>query len=78
MIQGILRYLLPLISEAKNSSSNSSLSQLHDYVFKIIPMVNVDGVIHGNSRAELIGLDPNRSWRRPRKAVNPSIYYLLK
>jgi murein tripeptide amidase MpaA len=51
MVEGILRYLLPLISQAKTESSSSSLGQLHDYVFKIVPMVNVDGVIHGNSRA---------------------------
>jgi len=78
MVEGILRYLLPLISQAKSSLTESSLGQLHDYVFKIVPMVNIDGVIHGNSRAELIGLDPNRAWRRPRKTVNPVVYHLMK
>lgn len=28
----------------------------------IIPMVNPDGVIHGNSRCNLAGLDLNRNW----------------
>ena len=28
----------------------------------MIPMVNVDGVIHGNSRTNLLGYDLNRSW----------------
>lgn len=51
MVEGMLRYLLPLISEAKLSAKDSALSQLNDFVFKIIPMVNVDGVIHGNSRS---------------------------
>jgi hypothetical protein len=51
MVEGILRYLLPLISQAKALENDSSLGQLHDYVFKIVPMANVDGVIHGNSRA---------------------------
>jgi len=51
MVEGMLRYLLPLISEAKSSTKDTALSQLNDFVFKIIPMVNVDGVIYGNSRS---------------------------
>lgn len=78
MVEGMLRYLLPLISQAKNLGLNAPLAQLHDYVFKIVPMANVDGVIHGNSRAELIGLDPNRGWKRPRKMVSPVVYHLIK
>jgi murein tripeptide amidase MpaA len=54
-------------------------NSLYDnYVFKIIPMVNPDGVIHGNSRAELSGIDPNRIWKKPSKKVTPSIYYIKK
>lgn len=30
----------------------------------MIPMVNVDGVIHGNSRTNLLGYDLNRCWDR--------------
>ena len=78
MVEGMLRYLLPLISQAKSMTLNGNLAQLHDYVFKIVPMVNVDGVIHGNSRAEMIGLDPNRAWRRPKKTVSPVVYHLVK
>lgn len=37
-------------------------------------MVNVDGVIHGNTRAELIGTDPNRKWGYPHKIHNPIIH----
>ena len=50
----------------------------NNYVFKIIPMINPDGVIHGNSRAELTGIDPNRIWKKPSKRVTPSIYYIKK
>jgi len=35
----------------------------HHFVFKIIPMVNVDGVIHGNNRCSLAGVDLNRHWK---------------
>jgi hypothetical protein len=34
----------------------------------------VDGVIHGNSRAEFIGSDPNRRWSSPHKLHNPISY----
>lgn len=34
-------------------------------VFKIIPMVNPDGVIHGNYRCSLVGCDLNRRWKKP-------------
>ena len=48
------------------------------FIFKIIPMVNPDGVIHGNSRAEITGLDPNRCWKKPSKTRIPSIYHIKK
>ena len=41
-------------------------------------MVNVDGVIHGNARSQLIGCDPNRKWNSPDKVYNPVIYSLKK
>ena len=42
--------------------------QLRDiFVFKIIPMLNPDGVIVGNYRCSLAGLDLNRQY------INPSI-----
>lgn len=33
-----------------------------NFVFKIIPMVNPDGVIFGNYRSNLMGFDLNRKW----------------
>jgi murein tripeptide amidase MpaA len=41
-------------------------------------MVNPDGVIHGNTRAELTGIDPNRVWKKPSKNTTPSIYHIKK
>ena len=35
---------------------------LSNYMFIVIPFVNPDGVIHGNSRCNLAGLDLNRNW----------------
>ena len=41
-------------------------------------MVNVDGVIHGNTRAEIIGCDPNRKWDCPNKIYNPITWNIKK
>lgn len=41
-------------------------------------MVNIDGVVHGNTRAQIIGADPNRKWNHPHKIRNPIIYGLKK
>ena len=74
MVEGIIKYLLQVVSQANNVQTND----LHKYVFKIVPMLNVDGVIHGNSRAGLIGLDPNRSWKKPSKVVSPDTWHIIK
>ena len=37
-------------------------------------MLNPDGVIFGNNRVSLSGVDLNRAWRRPSKAEHPTIW----
>ena len=37
------------------------------FIFKIIPMLNPDGVINGNYRCSLAGCDLNRRWKNPVK-----------
>lgn len=44
------------------------------YVFKIIPMLNPDGVIYGNYRCGLAGVDLNRRWKNPNKNLHPTIF----
>lgn len=41
-------------------------------------MINVDGVIHGNTRAELTGVDPNRMWKKTLKRLCPGVSVLKK
>jgi len=36
-------------------------------IFKIVPMMNPDGVIHGNYRTSLGGYDLNRRWKKPNR-----------
>lgn len=48
------------------------------FVFKIIPMLNPDGVIHGNSRCSLAGTDLNRVYSKPNKQFHPTIWHLKR
>ncbi|XP_063050955.1 cytosolic carboxypeptidase 1 isoform X3 [Engraulis encrasicolus] len=45
------------------------------YLFKIIPMLNPDGVINGNHRCSLSGEDLNRQWQSPNLELHPTIYH---
>lgn len=74
MVEGIINYLLNLMMKARQEEDHF----YDNYIFKIVPMVNPDGVIHGNTRAELTGIDPNRVWKKPSKTVTPNIYTIKK
>ncbi|XP_078386099.1 cytosolic carboxypeptidase 4 [Cetorhinus maximus] len=45
------------------------------YIFKIIPMLNPDGVINGCHRCSLSGEDLNRQWAEPNRDLHPTIYH---
>lgn len=47
-------------------------------MFKLIPMLNPDGVVLGNSRCSLKGTDLNRSWDKPSRKSDPEVYNLMK
>ncbi|XP_073402102.1 cytosolic carboxypeptidase 1 isoform X1 [Dendrobates tinctorius] len=45
------------------------------FIFKIVPMLNPDGVINGNHRCSLSGEDLNRQWQNPNADLHPTIYH---
>lgn len=45
-------------------------------VFKVVPMVNPDGVVAGNYRTSFFGKDLNRTYHQTRKYAFPEVYYL--
>jgi len=47
-----------------------------NFVFKIIPMLNPDGVINGNTRCSLAGVDLNRVWMDQSRKQHPTIYHI--
>lgn len=62
-LDGFLRFLC----------SDTAESQLlcDRFIFKIIPMLNPDGVISGNSRTSLTGMDMNRQFHAPDVTLYP-------
>ena len=70
VMQGVIDFLLSEASEAQFLREK--------FIFKIVPMLNPDGVIHGNSRCSLEGCDLNRKWRAPSKELHPTIFYTKK
>ena len=48
------------------------------FVFKIITMLNPDGVINGNYRCSLAGCDLNRRWKVPHRQLHPTIWNTKK
>ena len=66
MIKGAIDFLTGDSEEAK------ALRNI--FVFKIIPMLNPDGVINGNYRCSLAGTDLNRRWKTPNKVLHPVVY----
>ena len=65
-MQGLINYLLSDDEEAK--------SMRKCFIFYIMPMLNPDGVIQGNHRCSLLGVDLNRRWLNPSRVLHPVIY----
>ena len=66
MLTGILDFLL--------SNTVASRLLLQTYVFKIIPMLNPDGVYRGYFRLDTHNHNLNRFYREPDRQMQPSIY----
>lgn len=47
---------------------------LQNYVFKIIPMLNPDGVARGYWRYDTLGLNLNRHYTEPSRELHPTIW----
>ncbi|KAK9408246.1 cytosolic carboxypeptidase 1 [Crotalus adamanteus] len=67
VMKGTLEYLM--------SNAPAAQSLRESYIFKIVPMLNPDGVINGNHRCSLSGEDLNRQWQNPNLDLHPTIYH---
>ncbi|XP_059192036.1 cytosolic carboxypeptidase 4 [Centropristis striata] len=57
------------------SSDPVAQSLREAFVFKLIPMLNPDGVINGSTRCDLNREDLNRQWLKPDPVLSPTIYH---
>ncbi|KAK2179282.1 hypothetical protein NP493_500g02012 [Ridgeia piscesae] len=56
-------------------SNHPIAKTLRDHlVFKVVPMLNPDGVYLGNYRCSLMGFDLNRHWLEPSPWAHPTLY----
>ncbi|NWS74582.1 CBPC2 carboxypeptidase, partial [Crotophaga sulcirostris] len=67
-MQGFLDFLLSAHADAQ------LLRQL--FLFKVVPMLNPDGVVVGNSRCSLAGHDPNRAYGAGDGGAFPGVWHL--
>ncbi|XP_060645962.1 cytosolic carboxypeptidase 6 isoform X1 [Drosophila nasuta] len=64
--QGLIEFLV----------GNHPIAQVlrENFVFKIVPMVNPDGVFLGNNRCNLMGQDMNRNWHVASEYTQPELH----
>jgi predicted deacylase len=67
VLHGLIQFLLSDEEEAK--------ALLDQCIFKIVPMINPDGVINGSHRCSLAGLDLNRQWVSPSRILTPTLFW---
>ncbi|XP_018645398.1 Mername-AA213 putative peptidase (M14 family) [Schistosoma mansoni] len=67
MMKGLMDFLISTDPDAKVLRSN--------FVFKLVPMLNPDGVIVGNYRCSLSGCDLNRKYTSSLKRFFPTIWH---
>lgn len=70
MMQGFLNFILGDSYEANELRKR--------IVFKIVPMVNPDGVIIGNYRTSISGDDLNRQYLNPHSKLHPTVVAIKK
>lgn len=70
MMKGLIDFLVGNSAEARVLREK--------FVFKIVPMINPDGVINGNYRCSLCGADLNRRYKAPSKVLHPVVFALKR
>lgn len=68
MMKGMLDFL------TSDTASAKLLRQI--FVIFVVPILNPDGVVNGNNRCSLAGVDLNRQWKVPSKMLHPTVYAL--
>ncbi len=69
-------WTLRSVLDTLTSSSPLGLELRRKAIFKVVPMLNPDGVINGCHRLNLAGLDLNREWSSPSLEKSPTIWHM--
>lgn len=70
MMQGFLNFL--------TGKSKQAQVLRQRMVWHVVPMLNPDGVVYGNTRCGLSGVDLNRQFMKPSRQLQPTIFYLKR
>ena len=70
MCRGALRFL--------TGPSPAAAALRERFVFKVVPMLNPDGVVLGNTRCSAAGVDLNRAWDAPSRRLTPTVFALKR
>ena len=65
MMHGFIKFLL--------GESHAAKQLRKRIVFKVVPMINPDGVIIGNYRTSMSGNDLNRRYHKPDFRIHPTV-----
>jgi hypothetical protein len=68
MAKGIIDFLI--------SDNSSAVTLRSNYIFKIVPMINPDGVVAGNFRCSISGNDLNRKYLNADMHLHPTIFHI--
>lgn len=71
MVEGMIRKLV-----SKPDEDTQWL--LENYIVKIYPMINIDGVIYGNFRCDITGFDLNRRWKDTSRLMHPQVHEIKR
>ncbi|KAG2486615.1 hypothetical protein HYH03_014783, partial [Edaphochlamys debaryana] len=66
IMQGLIEFLC--------SPDPAAATLRSSFVFKLVPMLNPDGVVNGSYRCSLAGVDLNRVWDRPTRCLYPTVF----
>lgn len=67
LLSGLIDYFLSPNPESEFLRNN--------FIIKIVPMINIDGVVEGFYRICLCGDDLNRMWVTPDPAIHPTVFH---